>query len=418
MRADPTNVAYHSTCLFTMQYRPDFSPVQMLAEARRWNELHARPLANKIKPHSNDRSPDRKLRIGYVSADLRTHSVAFFFMPLLLHHDRANFQIFCYSNVKQPDAITSFLKNRSDAWRDIASISDESVVAMIRADAIDILVDLSGHSLGNRLGVFARKPAPIQASYLGYANTTGLATMDYRLTDALADPPGMTDGFNAEKLWRLAGCAWCYRPPGQLPEPYPAPRGPVTFGCFNTNTKINPPLIDLWAQLLHAVPGSRLVLKSTGAGIASARQRLLDQFGQRGIQQDRLELLGMIPDLREHLAFYNRIDVALDTYPYHGTTTTCEALWMGVPTVVLAGQSHMSRVGVSLLTHAGLPEFIAATPQDYLSIASGLAASSRARSPRAAIRAKIRSSPLLDGKRLAKEIESAFRRMWRTWTQS
>jgi predicted O-linked N-acetylglucosamine transferase (SPINDLY family) len=308
------------------------------------------------------------------------------------------------------------MKRSCEVWRSIFGLGDEVVANLVRSDGIDILVDLSGHTGGNRLLVFARRPAPIQVTYLGYASTTGMTAMDYRLTDALADPPGMTDHLNVEKLWRLPVCAWCYEPPEDAPDIQPRREGPITFGCFNAFAKINHKMVAMWADLLKRVPGSRLLLKSAGAGEVSARHRLGEQFAHRGISSDRLEMLGKIADLRGHLQLYGRLDVALDTFPYHGTTTTCEALWMGVPVVTLAGATHVSRVGVSLLTSAGFPELVAQTPEEYMFIASELAANrSRLDNLRAGMRSRLRSSPLIDGARFAADVEDAYRGMWRKW---
>jgi predicted O-linked N-acetylglucosamine transferase (SPINDLY family) len=243
-----------------------------------------------------------------------------------------------------------------------------------------------------------------------------MTAVDYRLTDALADPPGMTDELNVEKLWRLPNCAWCYQPPTDAPDIQARASGPITFGCFNAFAKINRKLVAIWAELLKRVPGSRLLLKSAGAGEASSRQRLTDQFAELGIPGDRIEMRGRIAASRGHLELYRQVDVALDTYPYHGTTTTCEALWMGVPVVSLAGRTHVSRVGVSLLTHAGLPELIAQSPAEYVSIASELAADRpRLDALRAGLRSKLKSSPLVDGRRFAADVEAAYRQIWRNW---
>ncbi len=277
-------------------------------------------------------------------------------------------------------------------------------------------MDLSGHTGGNRLRVFARQPAPIQATYLGYANTTGMAAIDYRLTDALADPPGLADELNVEKLWRLPTCAWCYQPSADAPDVQPRGDQPITFGCFNAFAKINPKLVAIWAELLKRVPGSQLLLKSAAAGEASVRQRLTGQFAEHGIPGQRIEMLGRLNSLRGHLELYHRVDVALDTYPYHGTTTTCEALWMGVPVVSLAGRANASRVGVSLLSNVGLPELIAETPQEYAHIAADLAKDlSRLAEPRRSLRARMHASPLMDGPRFARDMEAAYRQMWLTW---
>jgi len=416
LRLKPELIKAHSNLAFFLNYHPDFSAEEVLAQHRAWSDRHARPLMNDILPHANDRSPERQLRIGYVSADFRRHSVSDFFTSLLEHHDRRTVEIFCYSNVKFPDDMTERIKRSSNVWRNIFDLADEAVAKLIRADGIDILVDLSGHSDGNRLLVFARKPAPIQVTYLGYPNTTGMPAIDFRFTDALADPPGMTDRLNVEKLWRLPGCAWSYQPSEDAPEIQPRGNRPITFGCFNGFLKINPKTVAIWGELLKRTPGSRLLLKSAAAGEASSRQRLTGQLAEHGISGERIEMLKWVDHVRDHLALYHRVDVALDTFPYHGTTTTCEALWMGVPVVSLAGRTHVSRVGVSLLSNVGLPELIAQTPEEYLSIALELAADpSRLDALRAGLRDQMRSSPLVDGARFAAEIEAAYRQMWRDW---
>jgi len=256
-------------------------------------------------------------------------------------------------------------------------------------------------------------------TYLGYPNTTGMPAMDYRLTDALADPPGLSDELNVEKLWRLPGCAWCYSPPQEAPEVVARSEGPITFGCFNAFAKINEPLVAMWSQLLERVAGSRLLLKSAGAGATFAQQRLVDQFAKHGVSGERIESQGWITDFQGHLGLYRHVDVALDSYPYHGTTTTCEALWMGVPVVSLAGRSHVSRVGVSLLGNVGLPELIAQTPEQYVRIAAELAVDlPRLAELRRTLRGRMGSSPLMDAPRFAGNIEAAYRQMWRIWCES
>jgi protein O-GlcNAc transferase len=416
LRLEPDYDISHSALVFALNHQPDRDPEEILAEHRAWSDQHARPLMGETIAHSNDRSPERRLRIGYVSGDFRRHPVGHFFMPLLEHHDRRMVEVFCYANVQRPDDMSERMKAASDAWCDIFGLADDVVAKMVRSDGIDILVDLSGHTAGNRLRIFARKPAPIQMTYLGYTNTTGMTAIDYRLTDASADPPGMTDHLNAEKLWRLPGCAWCYRPPEDAPDIQPRGNGPITFGCFNAFAKINPTLTATWAELLKRVPGSRLLLKSAGAGVASARQRLTGQFAEQGIAAERVEILGHIVDPRRHLELYGQVDVALDTYPYHGTTTTCEAMWMGVPVVTLAGRTHVSRVGVSLLSCVGLEELIAQSAEEYISIAARLAGDlARLAELRRVLRARMRASPLMDAPRFARDIETAYREMWRAW---
>jgi len=416
IRFKPDFVEAHSNLLFKLNYSTTFDAEAILAEHRAWSDRHARPLMSDDNSHANECLPDRRLRIGYVSPDFRSHSISYFLIPLLEHHDRRMLELFCYANVQRPDDVTERIKRSCDIWRSIVGLGDDAIARLIRSDGIDILVDLSGHTAFNSLRVFARKPAPIQVTYLGYPNTTGIAAIDYRLTDALADPPGMTDDLNVEKLWRLPMCAWCYDPLLEAPEIQSRGNGPTTFGCFNAITKINREMVAIWAELLKQVPGSRLLLKSAGAGEASSRQRLSSQFIEHGVSIDRIEMHGWIADSRGHLELYGQIDVALDTYPYHGTTTTCEALWMGVPVVTLAGRTHVSRVGVSLLTHAGLLELVAPTPDEYLTIASQLASNrSRLEALRAGLRDQLKSSPLLDGTRFAAGVDAAYRQMWRNW---
>jgi protein O-GlcNAc transferase len=414
----PADADAYGNLLFSLNYHPDIDAAQILAEHRAWAARHAHPLMGNRRAHPNDRAPDRRLRIGYVSPDFRCHSVGYFTLPLLEHHDHRNFEIFCYSNVLHPDNMTERMKRCCDVWRNIAGLADDAATNIIHADEIDILVDLSGHTSRNRLLVFARQPALIQITYLGYPNTTGMMDMDYRLTDALADPPGSTDHLNVEKLWRLPQCAWCYEPPEDTPDIRPRQSGPITFGSFNAFAKITPRLTAIWAQLLGNVPESRLLLKSAGAGEAASRERLTDLFATFGISRERIEMIGRIPDPRGHLEFYHQVDVALDAYPYHGTTTSCEAMWMGVPMVSLAGQIHVSRVGVSLLSNVGLPELIAQSPEKYVSIAAELAKDlPRLAEMRRTLRSRMRASPLMDATRFARDIEAAYRQMWRNWCE-
>ena len=372
--------------------------------------------------HANSREPDRRLRIGYVSPDFFHHPVANFIAPVLAAHDRRAVEVFCYAEVKTPDAVTERLRRlveSPDHWRDTNGMSDDSVAASIRADGIDILIDLAGHTVGTRLLVFARKPAPIQATWLGYPATTGLTQIDWRITDPLADPPGMTDDQYAEKLLRLPGGFNCYQPIDDMPPVTPLPAdadGHVTFGCFNHAAKIREKTLDLWAELLKAVPGSRLCLKHRGFNLPSALAEYRRGFERRGIPASRVDLISFIDDPRRHLAVYDRVDIALDPFPYNGTTTTCEALWMGVPVVTLAGDTHMSRVGVSLLTRVGLPELVADSPARYIEIAARLAADrDRLRALRGGLRARTAGSSLCDAALVTRELEAALRQAWRAW---
>jgi protein O-GlcNAc transferase len=416
----PNYAQAHSNLVFALYYHAGDNPSAIAAELADWNRQHAHPLRPLVLPHQNSLDLDRPLRIGYVSADFRHHSVSYFLLPLFRHHDHGAHRIICYSDVAREDAMTDHLRACTDEWHKIVGFSDERVADKIGQDKIDILVDLAGHSKGNRLRVFAQKPAPVQITYLGFPGSTGLPEIDYRLTDPFADPVGQTESLHTEKLWRLPTCNWCYAEPEDAPEVRPSrPEAPVCFGSFNNFAKASPAVIDLWAAILTAVPSSRLIIKSRGLGEQSIRQKISGHFESRGIQPDRLEIRGSEPDVRSHLQVYNQMDIALDTFPYHGTTTTCEALWMGVPVVSLAGKSHVSRVGVSLLNAVGLPDLVAQSAQEYVSIAVQLASDlPRLADLRRTLRARMRASPLMDAPKFARNIEAAYRQMWQTWRQS
>jgi protein O-GlcNAc transferase len=419
IRLKPDYTDAHCNLVFALQFHPGYDAKMILEELRRWNQRHAEPLRKFIRPHTNNRDSDRRLRIGYVSADFRIHSVSRFLLPLLCHHDHGAFEIICYSDVLKSDGVTDRLRACSDRWENIVGWTDERAADKVREDEIDILVDLAGHTGGNRLRVFARRPAPVQVSYLGYPGTTGLSEIDYRLTDSLADPPGKTESLHSEKLWRLPVCNWCFSEPEDDPTVGPLPAeagGSICFGTFNNFAKASPTIMDLWAEIVIATPLSRLLIKSRGLGDKSVREQIYRRFASRGVQPDRLEIRGHEPNVVSHLAAYNRMDIALDTFPYHGTTTTCEALWMGVPVVSLAGQTHVSRVGVSLLNSVGLPELIAQMQKEYVEIAIELAKDlPRLAKLRHMLRPRMRASPLMDAPRFARNIESAYREMWRDW---
>jgi predicted O-linked N-acetylglucosamine transferase (SPINDLY family) len=410
----------HQNLLVALNYLPAYTPQDVYAEHVGWAAQHANHLGNDAPPHANDRDENRRLRVGYVSPDFRRHSVAFFIEPLLAAHDRGQVEVVCYSDVERPDETTARIKQLAEVWRDTRGLADDRFAQIVRDDRIDILIDLAGHTPGNRLLAFARRPAPVQMTYLGYPNTTGMAAIDYRITDAHADPPGVTDAFHSEQLIRLPRTAWCYHPPAEAPPVATAPpsasAGQVTFASFNKLAKISPPCADAWAQLLRTVPASRMIVKSTALGDAILRQRLLEQFAARGVAADRLEILGPAAATADHLAVYARADVALDTFPYHGTTTTCDALHMGVPVVTLAGQTHVQRVGVSLLHAVGLDDLVAETPEAYVEIAARLSGDcQRLAELRSGLRGRLYASPLGDGRGLAREMESAFRQCWRRW---
>ncbi len=416
LEINPKNMQVRSCLLGALHYRCN-DPEQVFREHREWEKHHASGRADR-PVYRNTREPDRRLRVAYVSPDFRTHSVAFFIEPLLANHNPAAVESICYANVAQPDNITAHLRSLASAWRDIYRMSDDEVARQIQRDRVDILVDLASHTADNRLLVFARKPAPLQVSYIGYPDTSGLAAMDYRFTDAWADPPGVSDRLHSETLIRLPNGFLCYRPAGGTevrPPPFRS-TGHITFGSFNSVSKVSPDTLALWSKLLHRVPDSRLLLKSNLSSNENAWERLYEWFEQTGIERSRLELTDGVKSMAEHLACYGRVDIALDTYPYNGTTTTCEALWMGVPVVTLAGQTHASRVGVSLLSQMGLEAFIATSPADYVDIASRLATDrDQLLRMRTELRHRMAASSLCNGKEQARQIEQAYRTLWHKW---
>ncbi|OGI48464.1 MAG: hypothetical protein A2W42_01110 [Candidatus Muproteobacteria bacterium RIFCSPHIGHO2_01_60_12] len=415
----PNDAWAHSNLLLATQYLAEPDAAQIFVEHRRWADRHEQTLPR--REWNNARDPERRLRVGYVSADFRTHSVPFFFEPLLANHDRSAIEPFCYAAVQNPDDVTARLQGLAGGWRSFIGLTGMQVAEMTRADGIDILVDLAGHTGNNALKVFTYKPAPIQVTWLGYPDTTGLSTMDYCLTDVLSDPPGR-ESFFTESLVRLPGCFLCYQPVAGAPDVAPPPalaKGYVTFGSFNHLPKLNTKVIALWAEVLHAVPGSRLFIKSLPLFDEATRERYYGLFDARGIGRDRVELTGHAATQTEHLDLYRRLDIALDTFPYNGTTTTCEALWMGVPVVTLAGERHSGRVGVSLLNAVGHPEWIAESPEQYIALAERLAADlPKLAALRAGLRAHLAASPLCDRKAFAAKVEAAYREMWRTWVRA
>jgi protein O-GlcNAc transferase len=420
----PGNAEVHSNLLLTMHYSTRVSAEKIYEEHGLWGQRHAEPLKRLARGHSNDRNPNRPVRVGYVSADFRGHPVSYFFEPILNSHDREQFEIVCYSDVVLEDETTQRLRARAgaDGWREIARRSHEEVAEIIRGDGIDILVDLSGHTDSNRLLALARQPAPIQVTYLGYPDTTGMTSMDYRLTDAVADPEGTSDARHSETLVRLPTCAWCYRPLEESPEVGALParsRGHVTFGSFNVFPKMNSDVMETWAQILKAAPGSRLMIKNKGMKYGPLVERVREFFRGFGIAGGRVECLGSDPSQREHLGRYNQIDIALDTFPYNGTTSTCEAMWMGAPVVTLVGQTHAARVGASLSNAVEMNELAGATKEQYISIAVKLAADvDRLERMRAGLRDRMRQSPLMDAVGLTRELEKAYRQMWRRWCEA
>jgi predicted O-linked N-acetylglucosamine transferase (SPINDLY family) len=360
--------------------------------------------------------PERRLRIGYVSPNFSRHSVGYFVEPLIAHHDRERYEIICYYNHRLADETTARIRALADHWHDIPDASDERVERTIREDGIDILVDLAGHSKANRLGVFARRPAPVQMTWLGYPDTTGVTAIDYRITDPIADPAPEADECHTERLLRL-GVFLCYQPPrDSAPVSERDGNGDVVFASFNSLPKLNEPTIRMWSRILEAVPRARLVLKAGALNYSDTVDRVVECFERNGIGAQRLSLHGWIADRGQHLQLYGDVDIALDTSPYNGTTTTCEALWMGVPVVSLAGTIHMSRVGATILCATGLQELVASGPDEYVDIAVALAGNpGRRRALRRELRGRLESSPLLDHEGYARQLEHQYRQCWNEW---
>jgi predicted O-linked N-acetylglucosamine transferase (SPINDLY family) len=398
-----------------MHYDPAIGSEMLYEEATQWWQQHGIKKVATSHPVAVSKKFGR-IKIGYISPDFREHSVSYFFLPFLEYHNRDSFEIFCYSEVKREDKITHRIKELSDHWRPIAWLRDRAVAEQVRQDGIDILVDLAGHTAENRLLVFAYKPAPVQVTWLGYPNTTGMPVIDYRFTDEIADPPGEADEYHSEILMRLPDGFLCYGPPDDAPGVSGLPthkNGRITFGSFNNLPKINPQVIGLWSRLLHQVADSRLLLKSKQFADEHVRQRFLDLFSVCGIGAERLRLLPRVASTAGHLALYHQVDIALDPFPYNGTTTTCEALWMGVPVITLRGDRHAGRVGASILTRLGLEEMIAQNEEAYVDIGVALAASMSAlENLRSGLRSRMQSSVLCDGRSFARTMENTFQKVW------
>lgn len=414
MELRPDSARRHSDFVYQLHFSPEASAEDLCRAAREWNDRHAARVRRLAERHPNDPTPDRRLRVGYVSADLREHPVGRFAWPLLEAHDRQGFEVFCYASVVAPDAITDRCRRAADQWRDVRELSDERLADLIFGDRIDVLVDLTLHAAGSRLMAFARKPAPVQVSYLSYCSTTGLAAMDYRLTDPYLDRPGEAQCYAEQSVW-LPETYWCYQPMDEAGEVGRRPAGEagaITFGCLNNFSKANPAALAAWARVLQRVPGSRLVLF---AREGRHRQRVRDVFAGQGVSPERVGFTGFLPAER-YFELYRQIDVALDAFPFAGGTTTCDALWMGVPVVSLVGRTAVGRAGVSILSNVGLPELVAVDVDRYVEIAVELAADAgRLAELRGALRRRMGESALMDVRRFAGHVEAAYRSIWQRW---
>jgi predicted O-linked N-acetylglucosamine transferase (SPINDLY family) len=413
LRPDLHNV--RSSYLFNLHYLADINAERLSAAHVQWGILHAEPLYPINPPLLHEPSRGKKIRVGYVSPDLRRHSVAYFMSSILEGHDRSTVESYCYSDSVKIDDFSILLKGSSDYWRDTASWNDENLYQQIRADRIDILVDLAGHSARNRLLVFARKPAPVQVSYLGYPDITGLSSIDFRLTDGWADPIGEQMHTHGERLVRLPGGFLCYDPIDTAPMVSELPAltsESITFASFNNLPKINEEVIAVWAGILKAIPLARLLLKSRGLGDELGRRMVYDGFAEHGVDTGRIECVGFVPEISSHLEHYRRVDIALDTFPYNGTTTTCEAMWMGVPVITLAGKWHSARVGVSLLSAVNLEDYIAVNHEEYIECAVRKAANpGMLAALRRELRMKMKASRLMDKMSFVNGLEKVFREM-------
>lgn len=401
-----------SNALYAVHLHPDYD-ARAIGEAHRlWNAEHALPLGLGVAAHGNPPDPERRLRIGYVSPRFNRLPEGRFLLPLVREQNRDSFELFLYSDLREPDATTEKLKACADGWRDIAGLPDAEVAELIRRDGIDIAVDLMLHNAGNRLAVFARKPAPVQVTYLGYCSTTGLTAMDYRFSDPWFDPPDSDDSVYSERTWRLPATYWCYEPPVVLPPSPPPGKGALTFGSMNAFGKLSDATLALWCDLLVAVPEARLLMHALEGG---PRRRVLGFLGKAGLESSRVEFLGHLP-LPDYFKAYHRVDIALDPFPCAGGTTTCDALWMGVPVVTLAGGTALSRAGLSVLSILGLEELVARTPSAYVALAAGLTRDlPRLGELKSGLRARMEASRLMDAKAFAGDVDQAFRDMWRIW---
>jgi protein O-GlcNAc transferase len=412
----PNDSAVHSGLLYSLYFHPSQDRAKLQQEHNRWSKIHAEPLRKEISPHLNDRNPNRRLRIGYVSPDFRDHCQSLFTIPLLSRHDHQNFEIFCYSSVLRTDTLTDRIKKFADVWRTATGLPDAQLAQLIRNDQIDILIDLTMHMSGGRPLLFAQKPAPIQVAWLAYPGTTGLQTIDYRLTDSHLDPEFQNDQYYSEKSVRLPHSFWCYDPLTDQPKVNALPAksdGFITFGCLNNFAKVHDGLLEIWSKVLKAIPHSKFLLMVPQG---STRENLPQKLG---IEKSRLEFVAFRPR-NQYLQTYQKIDLGLDTFPVNGHTTSLDSLWMGVPVVSLHGQTAISRAGLSQMTNLGLEkQFVADTPEKFIQLAVNWANDlQKLDELRATLRHRLQQSPLMNAKLFAQDLESAYRKMWQRYCQS
>jgi predicted O-linked N-acetylglucosamine transferase (SPINDLY family) len=410
----PGYATAHSNEIYTLHFLPEYDASAILSAHRQWDAIHAGPLAPSMPAWAVTADPDRPLRIGLVSPDFREHVVGHFLKPLFQSHDPNQIELIAYSDVAAPDEETRQFQASAESWRDTGTLGDQELDGLIRNDRVDILVDLTMHMSRHRLLVFARKPAPLAVTYLAYCSTTGVAAIDYRLSDHFLDPPGETEGDYSEHTERLR-TYWCYPAPS-APDPAPQPpaatRGFVTFGCFNNYCKISAPTWDAWARILSAVADSRLMVYAPPGG---HRQCVRERFSEQGIDPGRLEFVGRV-SREDYFARYNQIDIALDPFPYSGGTTTCDALWMGVPVVTMRGGTAVGRGGCTILGQIGLFDWVNANLREYVDRACFWAENLVDLAEwRQTLRDRMLDSPLMDGAAFARDFELTMRSIWRTW---
>jgi protein O-GlcNAc transferase len=412
LELDPSFAArIDSNILFILRVHPAVGEEECFRAHREWARRFSDPVPRLPVPAGRCTDTGRRLRIAYLSGDFRLHAVSAFLEALLDHRDRDAFEVFCYQTLRQQDEITDRFRSNADQWHDVFELDDAELTALIRSHEIDILVDLAGITRGQRILALARRPAPVQIGYLGYLGSTGTSALDYRITDAFADPPAHSERFHTEQLVRLPRTQWCYTPSPSAPEPSPAlGDGPVTFGSFHRLTKLHSAQLALWAELLARTPGSELEMVDISS--IDTRERVLAPFVERGVAPERIRTHSRLAK-GEYWELMRRTHIALDAYPYNGGASTCEALWVGVPVVSRAGRHGFSRSGASILRNVGLPELIANSDEEFIGIAAGLAADRGGlEALRSSLRDRVRASPLLDGPGFMRELEGAYRRVW------
>lgn len=415
---NPADEKANQALLFSLNYAVGISAEDVFKEHRQYGEF-IESQREKYTHFANILESRRRLRIGYVSGDFKKHSVSFFLEPILARHNKEQFEVHCFSNVPLDDGVATRMKQYADKWHVIYNESDYDIAAMIKAETIDILVDLSGHTAGNALNVFARRPAPVQVTWLGYASTSGLSCMDYRLVDNHTEPEGLSEQYHTETLWRLPDSFLVYQPPLESPAVGSLPalsNGYVTFGSFNNFAKVTNEVVALWARILMALPSARLMLKAAGLGDEQQSLGVVAAFWEHGISAERLILQGRDESHQAHLARFSEVDIALDPFPCNGGTTTCDGYWMGVPIITIAGDRFISRMGVSMAHNTGLAGWVAQTPDEYVALAVYWSQNlDKLAELRAGMRTRIASSPLVDSSRFTRNLEIAYRDMWQQW---